>query len=134
MTIEPNSRILIIDNDEDLLRAVRLRLEEQGYECAIATSGAQGLSIFAADAIDLVITDLNMPGGDGITVVEQIREQSPVPILIMTGFSSSFQDQLREMEHVSCLRKPFDTEMLIDLVETELALAPPRANPARHAA
>ncbi|MBT8484563.1 MAG: response regulator [Phycisphaerales bacterium] len=120
---EPTPRILIIDNDEELLRAIAARLEHNDYECATASSGAQGLSIFADEPVDLVITDLNMPGGDGVAVVEEIRRSSAVPIIVITGFSTDYRERLRHLAHVSCLRKPFDTAVLLELIETELALA-----------
>jgi DNA-binding response OmpR family regulator len=113
-------RILIIDNDEDLARAIATRLRHLGYSCMTAASGAQGLSIFQANDVNLVITDLNMPHGDGIQVLETIRRSSDVPAIVITGFNSEYRDQLRRIRGVTRVVKPFESEALVDLVELEL--------------
>ena len=113
-------RILIIDNDEDLARAIATRLSHLGYVCVTAASGTQGLSIFQDGDVDLVITDLNMPCADGIEVLESIRRSSDVPAIVVTGFNDEYRDRLRRIRGVTRMVKPFDSEALVDLVELEL--------------
>ncbi len=85
-----------------------------------ALTGAQGLSIFREREIALVITDLNMPAGDGITLAKSLRQTSDVPILIITGFHDNYRRELRSIRNVTLMEKPFDSNQLIDLVESEL--------------
>ena len=122
MSADPQPNILVIDNDEDVVRGITKRLESLGFRCQNAHTGAQGLTEFSYGDIDLIITDLNMPALDGVTLVEKIRESSDVSIIIITGFRKEYAAQLRGLEDVTILRKPFDSQQLIDLVTTELAM------------
>ncbi len=122
MNAQDRPNILIIDNDEDVVRGITRRLESAGYVCQTATTGAQGLSEFSLGEIDLIITDLNMPTLDGIGLVEKIRQFSDVPVIIITGFRQEYAAKLNRLGDVTILRKPFDSQQLIDLVTAELAM------------
>ena len=123
MDDKPAPVLLLVDNDEDYLTAIAVRLAACGYECRTAHSGAQGFVTFDAENVDLVITDLNMPGGDGVHLVERIRTQSPVPIIVATGFRDDFGPQLRGIPGISIIAKPFDPDELITVIESLLALS-----------
>ena len=118
-----NNRILIIDNDEGIVAALSARLEAMGYTCITAGTGAQGLASFQEQNINLVITDLNMPAGDGIVLAQRLRETSEVPIIVVTGFREVYHEQLRFISNLTVLEKPFDSNVLLELVETELVLS-----------
>ena len=94
-----------------------------GYRCDTAGTGAQGIAAFRDQDINLVITDLNMPAGDGITLTRTLRETSDVPIIIVTGFHDEFRRDLRSLPNITLLRKPFDSNQLIDLIEADLVMA-----------
>ena len=114
--------ILIIDNDEGVLSAISTRLEAIGYRCETASSGGQGLSMFDEGGVDLVITDLNMPAGDGVALASAIRARNSTPIIVVTGFHSEYSRELRSVEGLSILQKPFRTDELVELVEAELVM------------
>ena len=120
MTDHPRATILIVDNDEDLLRALTRRLERWGYRCLSACTGAQALSLFREVEVDLIITDLNMPQMDGIEFVRRLRRTCDVPVIVITGFRRTFAAELEELGAVTVLRKPFASDSLIDLITTEL--------------
>jgi two-component system, OmpR family, KDP operon response regulator KdpE len=82
------ARILVIDDDPSLLRALRLALRAGGHEVFTATSGEQGILQTAADAPDVVILDLGLPDTDGIAVCRRIREWSEVPIVVLSAIGS----------------------------------------------
>jgi two-component system response regulator MtrA len=126
MKIQDLQRILIIDNDEALVNALEIRLRSIGFDCVTAASGAQGLAAFDDQAIDLVITDLNMPAGDGVSLARSIRKESDVPIVMITGFRDAFRSRVRAVPGVTLLEKPFDTNELIDVVDAEIAFRHPR--------
>jgi two-component system KDP operon response regulator KdpE len=79
------SRILIIDDDEPLARALRLNFAARGYQVQTAGSGAAGLDAAAHHAPDLVIVDLGLPDLDGLDVVAGIRGYSGVPIIVLSA-------------------------------------------------
>ena len=105
--------ILLVDNDEAMLAAVSTRLSALRASCVCARTGGQALSIYKERAFDLVITDLNMPGGDGITLARSIRDSGSTPVLIMTGFRERFQSMIDSIDGVRVLRKPFTNEQLV---------------------
>ena len=119
---ESTPTILIIDNDDGLVAAITTRLEACGYQCVKASTGAQGIRLFQEECIDLVITDLNMPVGNGIALAKTLRASSDVPIIVVTGYRGHFARELRSIPNVTVLEKPFDSNELLDLVETDLAL------------
>lgn len=119
-------RILIIDNDEGMVEALSIRLESEGYACLTAQSGSQGLALFSEVEFDAVITDLNMPSGDGVLVTEKIRKVSNVPVVVITGFEASYADQLADIENVTLLQKPFDMITLLDELDIAITLSPTR--------
>ena len=127
MTESNLQTILIIDNDEGVVKAIATRLEHNGYRCITACSGAQGISEFLDQEVDLVITDLNMPAGDGITLATRIRKAWPVPIINVSGFEREYREELSHLSDVSIMKKPFEADDLLDLVEMELVLHGDRA-------
>lgn len=122
MQSETAKTILIVDNDPDLTQALAVRLGNEGYRCVTAGTGAQGLAEFHRGGIDLVITDLNMPGGDGVSLSESVRRVSSVPLIVITGFKDEFKRRLRSVDNVTVLRKPFEAGGLIGLVDATLSL------------
>jgi DNA-binding NtrC family response regulator len=128
----PTPTILIIDNDEGMVATLTTRLEHAGYECLTAVSGSQGLGILNEATIDLIITDLIMPNGDGISLIKTVRGRGNIPIIVITGFSEEIRDALPDLPHVTRMQKPFDAEALLDLVEMELAMAQNHESAAGH--
>ena len=122
MDYERTPAVLIIDNDEGLLSAIATRIESLGYRCVTARTGAQGLDEFRSDDIDLVITDMNMPVLDGAGVIEQIRKTRDTPIIVVTGFKDEYTPLIKSMHEVQVIEKPFSSQDLIDVVETEIFL------------
>ncbi|MEO6709664.1 MAG: response regulator [Planctomycetota bacterium] len=112
--------LLIIDNDHDLVRALAKRLGSMNVDCITATSGVQGLAEFRGADVDIVVSDLNMQGGDGIEFAEAIRLTSDVPIIFITGFRDDFKRRLRHVTNASTLRKPFQSQNLMDLISAAL--------------
>ncbi len=77
-------RILIIDDEPQIRRFLRISLRSQGYEVLEAESGAQGLSLAATRQPDLVVLDLGLPDADGKVVLQNLRSWSSTPVLILT--------------------------------------------------
>jgi two-component system KDP operon response regulator KdpE len=78
-------RVLVVDDDPQLLRALRINLAARGYQVQVATTGAQALVTAGDQPPDVVIVDLGLPDLDGVTVVTGLRGWSTVPILVLSA-------------------------------------------------
>ncbi len=119
----PTPTILVVDDDERLAHVVVIRLEREGWNCMVANTGRQALSILEAHQPDLVISDLNMPDGDGLNFIHSVRRLSQIPIIVVSGFTDAYTEELSVYPEITRVQKPFDTTQLIELVETELSLS-----------
>jgi DNA-binding response OmpR family regulator len=84
LSAEPRTRVLIIDDDTKLCRLVR-DLEPVGYEVVAAHTGPQGLAAALRDSFSAILLDVMLPGMDGFEVLRNLRAQSHVPVLMLTG-------------------------------------------------
>lgn len=82
------AKILVIDDDASLLRALRLGLQAGGHDVATASNGQQGLTQTALNAPDVVVLDMGLPDMDGLEVCRQIRGWSDVPIIVLSATGS----------------------------------------------
>jgi DNA-binding response OmpR family regulator len=78
-------KILVVDDDPDIVRLLKYFLEAKGRQVQTASTGAEALELFKREPPDLVILDVILPGMDGWTVLQKIRESSQVPVLMLTG-------------------------------------------------
>jgi two-component system, OmpR family, KDP operon response regulator KdpE len=79
------ARVLVVDDDRALLRALRVGLTARGHEVAAAVTGEEGLSKVALEAPEVVILDLGLPDLDGLAVCRRIRQWSEVPIIVLSA-------------------------------------------------
>jgi two-component system, OmpR family, KDP operon response regulator KdpE len=89
------TKILIVEDDTEMNRLLELDLRRQGYEVATTTNGLDGLRLFHETHPNLVVLDVALPGMDGMTVCQRIRELSNVPILIITAHAVT-EEQMAE--------------------------------------
>jgi len=79
--------ILCVDDDPEIVSALRELLENHGYEVLTGGDGSEAIEAFGANPVDAVILDYQMPGQDGIAIAEQMKEAKPhVPILMFSGY------------------------------------------------
>ena len=112
--------ILVIDDEENIRELVRAVLENAGYRVLDAIDGDSGLEMFRANHVDLIITDLIMPGKEGIeTITELRREQSDQKIIAMSGAvdSSTYLHLAGSLGADETLAKPFKVSELVEAVE-----------------
>ena len=90
MSVFPNgARLLVVDDEESLRITTAAILEREGYKVDTASSGDEAILLLQKLEYDLVLTDLHMEGGDGLSVLSQIRRQAPLTIsIVLTGFAS----------------------------------------------
>jgi len=113
-------RILLVDDDAEIVEAMRYALEGRGYQVMIARDGNQGLAMAEREDPDLVILDMMMPKRSGFLVLEKLRRTRPVPvrIIMITANEGSRHKAYAEMLGVDdYIRKPFGMDRLLDTVE-----------------
>jgi two-component system chemotaxis response regulator CheY len=117
--------ILAVDDSESMRIAVRTALSGAGYVVTEAVNGADGVEKAKQERFDLIVTDLNMPVMDGLTMIEHLR-QSPthvgVPIIFLTTESDAAMKQHATAAGATgWLTKPFDPDQLLKIVKKVLA-------------
>jgi DNA-binding response OmpR family regulator len=117
-------RILLVDDDAEIIDAMRYALESKGFQIFIARDGNQGLAMAEREDPDLVILDMMMPKRSGFLVLEKLRRTRPVPVrvVMITANEGSRHKAYAEMLGVDdYLRKPFAMDKLIETVQRLLA-------------
>ncbi|NQT63303.1 MAG: response regulator [Candidatus Marinimicrobia bacterium] len=112
-TATPHYSVLVMDDDESILDLLIFTLEDEGCEVFSAKNGIEGMALFKQQSIDLVVTDIIMPGREGIEIVREIKQFHPETKLIaMSGFDGIGQNDYLEYASVfgadQTFRKPFD--------------------------
>jgi len=113
--------ILIIDDEPQILRALKTILTANRFRVALATRGEQGIAMAVAQPPDIIILDLTLPDMDGIQVCEQIREWSQIPIIVLSGRESE-KDKGAALDKGAddYLTKPFGIEELLARIRVAL--------------
>lgn len=117
-------RILLVDDDPEIVETLRYALEAKGYTVLVARDGNQGLAMAEREDPDLVILDMMMPKRSGFLVLEKLRRSRPVPIrvIMITANEGSRHKAYAEMLGVDdYIRKPFAMDRLVESVERLLA-------------
>ena len=113
-------RVLLVDDDAEILESMRTVLESRGYEILVARDGNQGLVMAEEEEPDLVVLDMMMPKRSGFLVLEKLRRSRPVPIrvIMITANEGSRHKAYAEMLGVDdYIRKPFAMDRLLDSVD-----------------
>jgi DNA-binding response OmpR family regulator len=123
-TTEDGKRILLVDDDAEIVETMRTALEANGYQILIARDGNQGLAMVEREDPDLVILDMMMPKRSGFLVLEWLRRNRRVPtrVIMITANEGSRHKAYAEMLGVDdYIRKPFALDRLIESVGRLLA-------------
>ena len=114
-----STSVLVIDDNKDLGENIAEILEDLGVDVHLATSAKQALACFDERIWSLVVTDVRMPGIDGLELLELIKQRSPgTPVLVMTGYAD--RDTVARAHHSGALavvNKPLDLDAFLELVE-----------------
>ncbi len=113
--------ILIVDDSVSIRQSVRFILEQSGYTVFEASDGAEGLKRLGEQKVDLIISDINMPNMDGLSMVKKIRETDGIkfiPILVLTTESQgSVIDEGKKAGATGWIVKPFNDAKLIETIK-----------------
>jgi two-component system, OmpR family, KDP operon response regulator KdpE len=117
----PGARILVVDDEPEILRAVRTNLAAHGYDVATATTGAEAATALSARHPDLLLLDLGLPDVDGVELIERIRAHSATPIVVLSARGGE-RDKVRALDLGAddYLTKPFGMDELLARVRVAL--------------
>jgi DNA-binding response OmpR family regulator len=126
------ARILLIDDDPSLLEALGLAFEDAGHEPVTAPDGLRGWRSFEERAPDAIVSDVNMPGLDGFSLVRRLRERGhATPFILLTSRDGEIDEALGlELGADDYVAKPFSTRVLLARVAALLRRQAARAEPA----
>lgn len=119
------ARVLIVDDEELILRTLKNALESAGHKVTTAYNGEKALAYMRAEPFDIVVTDIIMPQKEGIETIREIRRQDDaIPIIAASGGGQFGRERLLNMAEAlgasASIAKPFRPRDLIALIESEL--------------
>lgn len=118
---EKTINILVVDDSASMRTVISFAIHSSGYSCELANDGKMALEIAKNQSFDLILTDINMPEMDGITLIQELRKlknYKHIPILVLTTeWSDEMKQKGREVNATGWIIKPFDPMKLIDTIE-----------------
>lgn len=114
-------RILVCDDEKDIVAALTIYLQAEGYEVVPAYSGAQALSVAEREDIQLILLDIMMPEMDGITAMTELRKTSNVPVILLTAKSEDMDKVMGlNLGADDYITKPFNPMEVLARVKSQL--------------
>jgi CheY-like chemotaxis protein len=117
-------RILIVDDERDIVKALTIRLRGAGYEVVTAFDGAQGIFMAHKEKPDLVLLDIRMPAGNGFSVAEKLKQSVDtlaIPLIFLTGSpEKNSEEKAMALGARFYVKKPYDPEELLDAIKRAL--------------
>lgn len=116
-----NKKVLVIEDDKNILALIELYLKKAGFDVAICERGDTALSVFDKAQPALVLLDIMLPGKDGWLVLEDIRKKSSVPVIMLTAKGET-SDRIQGLESGAddYISKPFDAKELVARIKAVL--------------
>src|SRR5271167_1634549 len=122
-------KILVVDDDPDLLRALRLRLRANNYEVTTASDGYAAIASAQKERPALIILDLGLPAGDGFVVLDRLQNSdalSSIPVIVLTARDPQSNEQKTlQAGATAFFQKPADNNELLDVIRATLPNAWP---------
>lgn len=117
-------KILIVDDEQNILKALSLRFKAAGYDVIVAMDALQAVMMTHRHNPDLMILDIRMPGGGGLSVLEKLKSSIKtrnIPVIVASAYDDDeTRAKTKELGAIKFFRKPFDTEELIKTVDEGL--------------
>jgi len=111
--------VLIADDEEGIRDIISFYLESEGYKFYTAKNGVEAFEIVTKNKIDFIISDIRMPGGDGLSLLDNVRKYNPeVPFVVfITGYSDVTEQDCIKKGALHVFRKPFDVEAIMQYIK-----------------
>ena len=121
-------KILIVDDERDIVKGLMIRLQAAGYEVATAFDGAQGVFMAHKEKPDLIILDIRMPAGNGFSVAQRLKRSIhtfTIPVIFLTGSpEKNAEEKAMALGARFYIKKPYDPEELLDAIKRALEEEP----------
>ena len=109
--------ILCVDDEADILELFRDEFEDGGFNVIEASNGVDAFTMYKENEVDCIVSDIRMPGGDGVTFVKNVKEHgAEIPIFLVTGFSDYTAEDLSGLGVNAVIFKPFDLEEVVEMI------------------
>ena len=117
-----NTRVLVVDDEEDLRELISAELMLKGYEVFMAENGLKAMEVLKQEHIDVVVSDIRMPKMNGIELLDAIKTLSYIPMVMMiSAYSSTVtEDELKAKGALCLIPKPFRLKQVISVLEENL--------------
>ncbi len=120
-------KILVIDDEELIVKSLRKLLEKNGFEVFIAKNGQDALIMAEEEKFDLIVADIRMPGMNGVDTIKSIYESleenhlKKIPTIFITGYADDgIKEQAENLKPIAYIYKPFDIPDLVDRIKETL--------------
>ena len=124
-------KILIVDDERDIVKGLMIRLQGAGYEVVTAFDGAQGVFMAHKEKPDLIILDIRMPAGNGFSVAQRLKRSIhtfTIPVIFLTGSpEKNAAEKAMALGARFYVKKPYDPEELLDAIKRALEEEPDSA-------
>jgi DNA-binding response OmpR family regulator len=118
--------VLVIEDEEGLLEILELNFRSAGYQVITAADGVVAWQRFEQDEPDLLVLDLNLPRISGFRLLELVRSESEIPVLILTAYDFAEAEEVAQYRPDAYVKKPFDVQELIGLADRLVGREPGR--------
>lgn len=119
-------KVLLIDDERDLLDMLEFRLKAKGYEMVTALNGQEGLEKAMAEKPDVILLDVMMPGMDGFEVCRRLKEAQGtkgISVIFFTAIQIPYlSEKCAKLGAADCIVKPFESEEIIEKIEKAIGL------------
>jgi len=118
------AKVLIVDDDPDLRRALKIRLRANHYDIVQASDGYSAIAVAHKEQPDLIILDLGLPAGDGFTVLRRLQQSDPlsnIPVIVLTARDPLY-NRLKTLSAgaTAFIQKPADNRELLEMISATL--------------
>jgi DNA-binding response OmpR family regulator len=129
----PKAKILVVDDDVDLMRALRLRLRAHDYDIATASDGYTAIAAAQKERPDLIVLDLGLPVGDGFVVLNRLQSSdslSGIPVIVLSARDpQTNEERALKAGATAFFQKPADNDELLNVIRASLPSGRGQRNP-----
>lgn len=118
-------KILVVDDEEDIAKALKVRLKANGYHVVLAFDSVEAFTMANKERPDLIILDIMIPGGGGFVVAERLKQSTAthhIPIIILTGISGG-EERAYKVGASGYVMKPYHPEKLLETINNALDIS-----------